>query len=1369
MSRLLPEGLPQMKKTLFKLYININATTKGSRRVHYLIGLLGAFIRQCHFISIAIFAGSHIKNYSNTGYLPYVLTILRLDAFIVSLGFQEYFTILFILLIALNALSKLFLFIQYYYKKHALIYIPLLTARITSWVILNLMQIPFSFYGVMCIATIVSSNAESSEYDNKFNTLSLPLGLPVVILTFILYVLSVLDTMLGNQPKYTSRSHTRAHSLIQVQEIGFVFLLSVVRMFVDSEYFLYLYGVIAVYNLYCHIYYLPYFSMTYNVINVQTWVTVIVSALLIYISEKYENFYITELNFLFLYVLSMLINKEIIKRRVDYIRNLQLITNPYIHELKLREILFTVTSDSNESAASINSKIFEHFKLANKNFFFFKLQYVWESLVIKRYVRDIHLALLKVVKINTCLYRKTSQNSESLRQTDYSYKYQLEIDYLLYSIFQKGLKKLSGKSLDLTLVRYFNYLNSFKDLDNDITHALIEFTLSITTDTTARRVETKILEIGEMITTYKTMAKDILKKFGMESKFSKIYGSFLRDVLNSEEGKEVLKECGITSQLGNSISKERSDFDKTGPVLIISGWYENIGTIVYANASIYSLLNISNSNKLIGTCFTTLIPPPFDVIHRNVLFRFLFHRNGTELRRAHLFMLDENQNCIEVIMHFRIAFYKSNPYFIASFKPMLPAKNLILCSPQGQIFSVSEKVKHFFPNLTKSLQTSLPNISSYLEKYEFEKIFEYREGNVRFLMKKSFLTIDGFEMMIIYFIEHDFGDESHEEIEKTKKKKVQIEDYFTEDVKQNNSVKGKEFKKLDLSEKIKPEDNAQLFTGIRAARTLKIAIRALTGLEFILTLTILLIILQIIKSLSVNVIISDMGNFRYLSSSALSNSFSLLLLQRNFTLAFDEEYYKSILISDATTLEGLSDKYKELTIPILNTHKFYLNDLNLEMFRFESTDFESYDSNLLDAIDTVVKYSKLISETSLEKKEELEEKVLFMMRNIPSNYLEACNTMVNQVLNDLIDSLTEIFSYLQYVELLCIFPPLMLLLISIGCFYFIEFTNRRIWNLMMNCSVDSLMHTRIKLVDRLYYVHEFEYIAEESGHKIRKGLYKMMIWEPFLKVFTLAGISLAFFFAITYGPQNLLLEMLKSELIHTNFGGMRRVLTPLTLFWAQNSVFESSGFPSYTSILPSTQLFSSEKELYLRTEEYQNVQNLLMNSLQSDVQSQFNFQKYMQLMLGDACDIITTINDCSSSLVNRGLDPAMQMYLYTLEMQQSLAKTQGLDPEGLIKIEKYSKIIEESFIFSLEVYGNYTEEIVVNLKDQMSLTTYLFFFMIAIIYIIVIHRIAENTITNLKNKVEILSVFSVRKREHTEKSSNKGVKFSEGPKPKKID
>ena len=53
---------------------------------------------------------------------------------------------------------------------------------------------------------------------------------------------------------------------------------------------------------------------------------------------------------------------------------------------------------------------------------------------------------------------------------------------------------------------------------------------------------------------------------------------------------------------------------------------------------------------------------------------------------------------------------------------------------------------------------------------------------------------------------------------------------------------------------------------------------------------------------------------------------------------------------------------------------------------------------------------------------------------------------------------------------------------------------------------------------------------------------------PLLKVFFFAIMTLGFYLYVTNGPQTLVKDLLQIEFRHTNFGGMRRALSPLTLF-----------------------------------------------------------------------------------------------------------------------------------------------------------------------------------------------------------------------------
>ena len=86
-----------------------------------------------------------------------------------------------------------------------------------------------------------------------------------------------------------------------------------------------------------------------------------------------NNIYILELNFLFLLTACGIICYRLLLSRIIFIKSLKESSNPYIHELRIRYYLFDI---DHEILEENQEYIFNHFKLANTNFFTFKLQYL---------------------------------------------------------------------------------------------------------------------------------------------------------------------------------------------------------------------------------------------------------------------------------------------------------------------------------------------------------------------------------------------------------------------------------------------------------------------------------------------------------------------------------------------------------------------------------------------------------------------------------------------------------------------------------------------------------------------------------------------------------------------------------------------------------------------------------------------------------------------------------------------------------------------------------------------------------------------------------------------------------------------------------
>ena len=325
--------------------------------------------------------------------------------------------------------------------------------------------------------------------------------------------------------------------------------------------------------------------------------------------------------------------------------------------------------------------------------------------------------------------------------------------FYLYSLTASLSKKIPKNDFNLKLLKYITCFSKLKDLDLEVTKALVDFTEVISKNKSLRLIENKIMDLGSLITKIRTQAKTMKKKFGMESKFCKIYATFLRDVMNDERGKSLLEKYGLVSTRMSLVFRETSDFDSKDPLLIISGWHNNIGTIVYGNSSIYSLLKIKTPADFIGINISNIISTPFNEIFTKFLARLLIFRNSSESKISHLFLINQEKYTIEVFMHINVTYHNFSPSFVITLKPILTENNLILFSSSGQVYSKSEKIQNIFPNQSHGIEGVIPNIGKYLEANDLEKIFFYSE-EINCYMKISELYVEDLNIKILYIFKN---------------------------------------------------------------------------------------------------------------------------------------------------------------------------------------------------------------------------------------------------------------------------------------------------------------------------------------------------------------------------------------------------------------------------------------------------------------------------------------------------------------------------------------------------------------------------------------------------------------------------------------
>ena len=90
---------------------------------------------------------------------------------------------------------------------------------------------------------------------------------------------------------------------------------------------------------------------------------------------------------------------ELVEKRVKSIQNEKKPNSPFIYELIARFKLFSGESDVNINEISKNS---------TQEFTEFKLQYVWESSIALKFLKNKKLALKKLAKIDLSTYKNKS-------------------------------------------------------------------------------------------------------------------------------------------------------------------------------------------------------------------------------------------------------------------------------------------------------------------------------------------------------------------------------------------------------------------------------------------------------------------------------------------------------------------------------------------------------------------------------------------------------------------------------------------------------------------------------------------------------------------------------------------------------------------------------------------------------------------------------------------------------------------------------------------------------------------------------------------------------------------------------------------------
>ena len=1120
--------------------------------------------------------------------------------------------------------------LQIYIKKGFCIRPLALVFHITLHLIMNLLLLPLIIYSTVYIKYSWFST-------NSKNLYNLPLSfdaataIPFLLQLLLLFAFTYFSTIFCYTISYSAEvAYGRSHSLVSVKELKCIFATGILLEVMSEVYFLYACVFIGVYMAYIYLEYLPYHSIADNTISVGLWTSFALSAALSLISRYMMTGFEVFFCLMFLVIPMYCLVYSMLKKRSEKILE-SLSLTPYALELKIRKLCYGVAEINEEIAEEIRKL----FKEATEKFLEFELICIWECYFGKFLLDSPVLAMKKLLKVLFIGYRPTFLKNPNL---EYNACSRMECRYFLYIMLKDCKKSLVGK--DFALLKYLKSLSYINSLDEESCVKLIRFIDSNLSsgNHSPKHIAEKAIKFHKVLGDNEVRLKRSLKSDEPESSSKSIYEHFKDKLINGTTLCENPLKAKMRESFFDKLMGNRKE--EVNPTLIVSGHPEGIGTIIYANSEAKSMLGADASHRLVGINFSDLIPPPFDCMHKEILSRFLLFGDLIELRRSHIIIIDLRGFSIEATMDVRLAFYSYSPYFVVEFIQK-PKECLLVCSPEGNIYSFSRELDGIVSRETENIQQLYPNLVQYFEK--IDEIFMYCEGGKNEVMRISKLTIEFEVLYVIYLIDSEIIIKK----ERLNKNYVRINSIFNSPKKKTLDSEKNKGDRHFSSRKQKAGPIPELIYSPSSPDMIKRNINILKWLKRTTLITLIMFILSWTifetnfgnNTTLVN-IMNDLGKMRIsiLSIGTFLRSYDLST--QGFPTLFSSDQYRSLIAGECITLENFLyglPKYSNVFDISQN-----LKNTDIVIYTYYNGMPEIKNTNLFEGI------VELLSEanTFLNSSSRSTDSYLFIYHTSIVTLFEKMNTTNYKTLISLNQASDQIFTNINYVKIFLITPVLVLFVVSMFFFVSLEKINKRQWEILGSASNHAYLFLRSKTVDRLNLMHNIE--LNEDYELARAKNVHHSVWPRYFTVICLYLILVGTYILImNYSLENPLKSLYSLRIDFAFWGGLRRSLSRRSFVFARESYLSIYSNISFTDLFTSYRDFQPIQEIY--EENVMELKFIDSRLLTQTLKLNYNFDTYLEMMVSNPCIVATAIVNCSTSLISRGISSAIDTYKFNLE------------------------------------------------------------------------------------------------------------------------
>lgn len=505
--------------------------------------------------------------------------------------------------------------------------------------------------------------AENVNLGDTGRVLSVVLCLLIIIYTLV-YEACAFDVKVENN---TSLNESRLHGKVNIS-VRIISLSNCVLYvyFQKDNYELYLILLIIIHSLlsFCVIYYIPYYSIFVNFMQLFVQFDCSCTAIFFLIGKFLDTAQIPFIMTLLFQPILLILSYETIIYRFSHIPEpYESFGKPFeIYALSIRKYL--ENGDLKEElikSMNINYKVHPN-KLNRLLQTYYCIDTLKNPILgLNKIITTSHRGLdifsnFQVYKCKSALKTYCSENCEGFKLYKYFVDFDLtkEKDHLFCNLYSNFLSKILEKAPELTKLKFF------------------------------------IKELAQNMKKIKKNYEELITSFPSSFEAKEMYGSLLIHIFCEVDigHKYMSKMPGADNLHMKNMLKNSLTFTSDRSFFVISGRESTLGKIIYYNKNFINLIGISDET-IHDFYLDELIPPLFRDGHNMHLKNFLEnHTNNIIFHTYSLCILDMSGYLVECIVSSETIGYKSSVDFICTIDPVHSKdKEMAIITPNGYIWS----------------------------------------------------------------------------------------------------------------------------------------------------------------------------------------------------------------------------------------------------------------------------------------------------------------------------------------------------------------------------------------------------------------------------------------------------------------------------------------------------------------------------------------------------------------------------------------------------------------------------------------------------------------------------------------------------------